>query len=148
MINVTTRSKYGGENGTELVKWYRGKIQKLEEGTEEALTNMAIKGAELMRHYIASRGTEKGGRLPRNPGRIDTSDMHDDVTHRVIKGASGKVQAHFGWLDRRKYYYGLQEGGFNHPFGGPVEGMYAMTDAANEVFQELRTEMGNVVKRA
>lgn len=135
------RRRYNAGQG-DIVRWYRGKVEAIESANEEALEQAAKEGAELMKHYISTRGTAKSGKA----GRIETRDMLNAVTSEVISRGPGKNQANFGWLKTREDYFALQEGGFEHSPGVTVEGMYALTDAAEETFRELRERIERNLK--
>lgn len=131
-----SRRTYNGSD--QIVKWYRGKVAAIQSETRSAMENAAEEGEELVKHYIETRGTEKSGKR----GRIDTGDMYDRVTHRVQDRRDGNVRIDFGWLTGRGAEE-YQEGGTQ-----TIEGMYALTDAADEVFIDLSNEIGQALKRA
>lgn len=137
---ATRRAYYEGGVG-DLVKWYRGKIEKIEDGNSHIVAEAAERGAEIAKHHIETRGIQKRG-------RIDTGRMRDSISSRVIEDSAGRTQAHFGWIDTQEYYFGLQEGGFTHTGGVTVPGMYAIVDAAEEVFTDMREDIRRNVKDA
>lgn len=134
------------QEGQGPVRWYRGKIQRIEQGQEEILNEAVELGAEMMRDMISTRGTAKSGKQ----GRIDTGRMLKAVKVRPPKKDSGgKTQAFFGWLEDRADYFRYQEGGFTHfRTGQDVEGMYAQLDSAEEAFRWLKEETKRNIKNA
>ena len=144
MVNI--RSNYGGgSSGGDPVKWFRGKVTRIEDGIEDALKLAMEDGAEIMRSNIATRGTAKSGKA----GRIDTGKMIGDVKSRVYPGTDkGNRVVRFGWIDNREDYYGYQEGGFEHVNGGEVEGMYALQDAAELAFREFQRAKDEALRNA
>lgn len=144
MVNI--RSNYGGgDSGGDPVRWFRGKVTRIEDGVEQALQNAMEDGAEIMRNNIATRGTAKSGKA----GRIETGKMSGDVKARVYPGTDkGNQVGRFGWIDNREDYYGYQEGGFEHVNGGDVEGMYALQDAAELAFREFQRAVDEVKRNA
>lgn len=140
MVNV--RSNYAGGDP---VRWFRGKVTRIEDGVEEALQLAMDDGAQIMRDNIATRGTAKSGKA----GRIETGKMIGDVKARVYPGTDrGNQVGRFGWIDNREDYYGYQEGGFEHVNGGEVEGMYALQDAAELAFREFQRAVNEVKRNA
>lgn len=147
MLKIT-RSHYGGAGGgdaSDPVKWFRGKVVRVEQGAEEVLEQSMGDGAATMKEMIRSRPARTSG----PNGRYRTGDMYNDVKSRVYPATEkGTITGRFGWIDRRREYYGLQEGGFQHTSGVEVEGMYAMVDAAELAFREFQRGMDQVVKDA
>lgn len=144
MVNI--RSNYGGgSSGGDPVKWFRGKVTRIEDGIEDALRLAMEDGAEIMRNNIATRGTVNSGKS----GRIETGKMIGDVKSRVYPGTDkGNQVGRFGWIDNREDYYGYQEGGFEHVNGGEVEGMYALQDAAELAFREFQRAKDEALRNA
>lgn len=133
----------------EIVNWYRGIVESVERATKDELERTMREGAELTIGYIATRGTAKSKRA----GRIDSGDMIRDVSHRVDQMQDGRSRGFFGWLnapnDPDKKYYVYQEGGFTHWRSGElIEGMYAVADAATQVFGDLQKRMAAAVAKA
>lgn len=140
MVNIRSNYPEG-----DPVRWYRGKVARVEDGLEEALQNAMEDGAQIMRDNIATRGTVKSGKA----GRIDTGQMIGDVKARIYPGTvKGNQVGRFGWIDNREDYYGFQEGGFEHVNGGEVEGMYALQDAAELAFREFQRAKSEVIRDA
>ena len=145
--------RYGGDEfDGDLVKWYRGKMQSVEDTSGEELEHAMQNGAEYMRYFIATRGTNRpwawgGGN---KSGRIESGHMIGEVDHRVDNTVRGK-RGFFGWLgawaNPDNDYFRFQEGGFTHNRTGEfIEGMYAMADAAEAAFEELRTRIADRVR--
>lgn len=140
MVNI--RSNYAGGDP---VRWFRGKVTRIEDGVEGALQQAMEDGAQIMKDNIATRGTAKSGKA----GRIETGKMIGDVKARVYPGTDrGNQVGRFGWIDNREDYYGYQEGGFEHVNGGEVEGMYALQDAAELAFREFQRAVNEVKRNA
>lgn len=90
-------------------------------------------GEKLVKEYISTRGTAKSGKA----GRIETGTMLRSVRSRMI--AKGSLMAHgrFGMGGGPKYSI-YQELGFKHNrSGAQVEGMFAVVDAREAVYQYL-----------
>lgn len=140
------QAAYGsrGNFGDEVFKWYRSKMAKVEKGTEKILQEAGAEGERLMKEYIATRGTAKSGKQ----GRIDTRAMYNAVGNRIL-GRGGSQQVRFGWVSgTRKDYFAYQETGFEHKGGVTVEGMYALSDAADKVLRDLEKNLRGVMKNA
>lgn len=111
--------------------------QIMEEVTDE--------GADLMRQYIRTRGTEKSGK----EGRIETGTMLDEVESAVHRNPKS-VRGEFGWGvagGLHEKYFDYQENGFRHWRSGEnVPPMHAMLDAFIKMrikfFARMRSEMG------
>lgn len=139
-------ANYGnnGDFGGQLFKWYRSKMTKVQTGTEKALKRAGEEGESLIKEYIATRGTAKSGKQ----GRIDTKKMYNAVGHRIL-GRGESLQVRFGWVSgTREDYFQYQETGFQHVGGVTVEGMYAISDAAEKILGNLERELRGVMKSA
>jgi hypothetical protein len=148
--------RYGGDDpfDGDVVKWARGKVQALEDATGEELEQSMADGADYMRYFIATRGTNRpwswgGGN---KAGRIESGNMVEAVKHRVDRMTSGRVRGFFGWLDAwnnpENDYFLFQEGGFTHNRTGEfIEGMYALADAAEAAFEEMRGRIAARMRR-
>lgn len=143
---MSVQIEYGP--GGDPVKWFRGKIQQLEADQEAILERSMDEGAILMKEYISTRGTAKGGARPDNPGRIDTERMLKAVESNVTPYGPKRVRGTFGWLSDKADYFKWQEGGFDHVLSGEyIEGMYAMQDAADWALRQYKEDMDEVMKR-
>lgn len=152
---MATRSFYDGGQG-DPVSWFRGKVARIEDGTDKALEQAVEDGAAIMKEMIETRGTGKtwsrpgpSGRTGSSPGRVDSGEMRDAVTSYFNPGtAKGNAVGQFGWRTGRKDYFGLQEGGFQHTSGVYVEGMYAMVDSAELAWTQFQRDAGEAMKNA
>lgn len=104
-------------------------VEKL---TDDEGAELAREGAELMRTFIATRGTEKSGK----EGRVETGLMLRRVRGRVRRTARGRIRIEWGWLSDRRKYFRYQEQGFTHNSGvtnyesrADVEPMHALLDS-------------------
>lgn len=157
--------QYGSSGGGDLVKWYRGKVERINENSSLALEMAAERGEELVKYNIATRGTHEEpwdeswdtmahatpGRYESAPGRVASGTMIDAVGSWVSHGVDGKTRIGFGWTNpsKREAYFKAQEGGFYHNFTGKwIQGMYAIADAADEVFGQLRRDIKAGLKGA
>lgn len=126
----------------DLVRWYRSKMTRVEEGVDEAMDDAGQYGEDLMKHYIETRGTAKSGK----PGRVDTGKMRDAVGHRKTT-QGGSRQLRIGWVTgTREDYFQFQETGFTHVSGVPVEGMHALQDATDAALTQLMQDLRRNVK--
>lgn len=125
-----------------LYEWVEDKVNRLTDSAKEAIREGAKEGEDLTKLHIENRGTAKSGKQ----GRIETGRMRDAVSSRVDKDTDTEIEASFGWLDDRATYFGLQERGFTHVSGVNVEGMFALSDAADQVSREIERKLGRAVK--
>lgn len=151
MVRVT----YEGRGGKDVVRWFRQKMERIEAGNADAIENSVEYGATVMKGLIETRGTgrqwtrpDSFGRWSSSPGRVASGTMRDSVASSFNKTAKGNAVGRFGWLKNREDYFRYQEGGFEHPSGITVEGMYAMTDAYEEMRQKLEAEIGRNLRGA
>lgn len=152
MANI--RSYYGGD-GSDPVKWFRGKVARIEDGVEGIIRENMDEGAKLMREMIETRGTGRTWKYPWNgrhgsyPGRDDTGHMKNSVSSNTTVSERGRVTGRFGWLGKREDYFGFQEGGFEHVEAGiTVEGMYAMQDSADFILNQVKEDIRRTVRDA
>lgn len=135
--------KYSGP-GTSAQTWFEGVTKKMHEGIADAVESAIKEGEEITKDNIDTSGTLKSGKR----GRIETGKMRDavdsEITSRSKRGVTGK----FGWINEFEPYFGYQESGFNHVGGVTVDGMYALSGAANEVFANLEDDIDRAVKNA
>lgn len=111
-----------------------------------ALEEIAAQGAEEMRGYINTRGTN-WSRSQGRAGRVDTGQMLDDVSYRQNPHHSARIFSwEFGWINAFQQYFGFQERGFRHVGGTSVEPMYALRDASTSARDKL-TLLGPVILR-
>lgn len=148
------RSYYEGGQG-DLVKWFQGKLRNIEDGSAKALEQAVEDGKNTMKEMISQRGTGRvwsrpgpTGRDRSAPGRVDTGHMRDSVDSYFNVTSKGNAVGRFGWIKSREDYFGLQEGGFEHPSGITVEGMYAMVDAGELAWSEFQRRVEEEIKNA
>lgn len=125
-----------------LYQWVEDKLDRLTEAGKDAIREGAKEGEALTKEHIQTRGTAKSGKQ----GRIETGRMLNAVTSRVEKDTDTEIEAAFGWLDDRENYFALQERGFTHVSGVTVEGMFALSDAGEEVARQITRKIGSAVK--
>lgn len=137
----------------DLVRWYRSKMTRVEEGVDEAMDDAGQFGEDLMKQYIETRGTGRvwsrpsaSGRDRSTPGRVDSGKMRDAVGHRKTT-QGGSRQLRIGWVSgTREDYFQFQETGFTHVSGVPVEGMHALQDATDAALTQLMQDLRRNVK--
>lgn len=151
----------GGFNtgNPDLVKWATGIIENLEDVSREELEITAKEGEEFARGYIMTRGTNKtwkrahNGKTGGGRSRYETGHMVDSISSNVTSQGPRRARAFFGWLggwqSGENKYFQWQEGGFTHNFTGEhIEGMYAITDAGEAAFANLRGRLAAAIKKA
>lgn len=132
-VKVTGSSK-------SLTAWFEESVNEIMGDVNDIVAD-AIEGGEAMtKFHIATRGTAKSGKK----GRIKTQKMYDAVNSQMTKSGARDAEGKFGWIDGYEDYYGYQEGGFEHVGGVTVEGMYALTDAGEEVWQNVVDDVKRV----
>ena len=139
----------------DLVRWYKSKMTRIDEGVEEAMTSAGELGKDLGRHYIETRGTGKTwtrpgptGRDGSIPGRVDTGAMRDAFGYRKTTQGNSR-QLRVGWVTgKREDYFQFQETGFTHISGIDVPGMYALQDATAAAFEQLAQDLKQNIKKA
>lgn len=109
-----------------------------------AVENAVEAGENVTKHHIETRGTEGTGKR----GRVETGRMRDSVGSRMDEQSASGLQGRFGWLDEQPEYARFQEPGFTHTSGITVEGMFALSDAAEEVVQDLRDDIDKIVRNS
>lgn len=127
-----------------LLEWVEDKVDRLTDSAKDVIREGAKEGEDLTKLHIETRGTAKSGKQ----GRIETRRMHDAVSSRVEKDTDTEIEASFGWLDDKANYFGLQERGFTHTSGVQVEGMFALSDAADAVEREVSRKLKKAVRDA
>lgn len=127
-------------SGASPVNWFQGILSSIEKGAQEGLEEVSKTGETQIKNFITTRGARTSG----PQGRRRTGDMYNAVAARTNPRVSN-----FGWINGAKPYYLYQEGGFTHSGSGEwIEGMYAVTDAADNTFQEFKAHMDQVVRDA
>lgn len=126
--------------GPDSVAWFQGIVKNIEDGAQRGLEEVSSSGETQVKGFITSRGARTSG--PR--GRYDTGEMYSKVGSKTSTHVSN-----FGWINGSKPYFVLQEGGFTHVNSGQwIEGMYAITDSADNTFQQFKAHMDQVVRDA
>lgn len=132
--------KFSG--GQDPRKWAEGIISKIESRNRESMTNAIENGSQIMKEHISNRGIHKRG-------RIDTARMVGAVGSTVRERTRDKWSGAFGWVDDKADYFVYQEEGFTHAWSGnEIPAMYAKQDAAAEVWDTLKYELGENAKNA
>ncbi len=121
-----------------ILAWFNAKVDKLEGGVREAGIEALEDGERITKNYIETRGTAKSGKR----GRIETGAMLDSVNHSILENSKDEFVGRFGY-DDGPFYTVFQELGTSR-----IEAMYALTDAAEEVFDDLRKEIDKAVRNA
>lgn len=150
---------YGGGAADQMVRWWRGKRDAIENGNRDAIERIMEEAADLMRYYITSRGARTSG----PGGRYETGHMYDSVKSEVRNWGPNKIEGRFGWLDTQEDYFGYQEAGFHHGSYAAavgagqddsvdtrkwIEGMYAQQDAADWAIREVEEAIRRNVRNA
>lgn len=126
----------------DMTSWFQSKMQHLTEIIHETAEEAAEKGGNITKHHIETRGTDKSGKR----GRIETGEMRDNVSSKVTDKQPDSATATFGWIDGTPGYEWFQELGFVHRGGAEVEGMYALTDAREEVVDDLKEDLRSRIR--
>ena len=146
----------------DLTKWFRGKVEKHNEMVEQVFREGAALGEQIIKDRIETAGTGRewegnwetaphgtAGRHSSDPGRDASGEMKSAVHSWYSTGKDGKSRMAFGWTNpsQRKEYFLFQEGGFDHAITGEhIEGMYAVSDAAQFVFDYVHEELDRRMK--
>lgn len=118
--------KWKGNSPRDLGLYYGRIPEQILESLEEPAEDIAREGANLMREYIRTRGTEKSGKA----GRVESGDMLRFVRHRVDRDGKNKLRVRWGWLATRRAYFRYQENGFVHyQSGETIPPMHALLDS-------------------
>lgn len=119
--------------------WLDRKVENLNRRTFRALDESMKGGAEITQTFIATRGTSGTGKQ----GRIDTGKMLDSVNSDAKLLNGDEAEGRFGWLNEQPFYAEFQEAGTQY-----IQPMYALSDAADIVAQELEAKLGDAIKGA
>lgn len=140
MANVRVKKKFsGGDPRT----WVQEKIRAIDTANRTDLASAIREGSELTKEHIATRGVS-GKR-----GRIDTARMVGAVGSRVSERTQSNWTGAFGWIKEKEDYFLYQEGGFKHALSGQeIPAMYALTDAAAQVWDELKFKLEENARNA
>lgn len=121
----------------DLNAWFQAKVNAITREMKVGVEEASERGANITEHFIETRGTAKSGKR----GRIDTRDMINSVGSEKVSETPTTLQTRFGYIKNRVDYTKFQELGFDHVGGSTVEGMYALSDAAEEVRAELYSDL-------
>lgn len=110
-----------------ILAWFETNVNELNDRTRKVGRESGEKVSELTKHFIETRGTAKSGKR----GRIETGAMLDSVDTQVTRDSPEVFEVRAGYNDA-PFYTVFQELGTSR-----IEAMYALTDAAEEVFKEL-----------
>lgn len=119
--------------------WFRQKVDSIQQEARSLLAEAAQEGEQITKHHIETRGTAKSGKR----GRIDTGTMLNEVDSAVTVDRKDLVRSEFGWLGETPFYARFQELGTK-----TIEGMYALTDAYEEVTQNLEEDLKRGINNA
>lgn len=124
----------------DLTAWFEQKVREITDEVRDAVIDIAQEGADEARNNVATRGTAKSGKA----GRIETGRMINSINSEVISSGGSEVEARFGFKGEPDYTV-YQEGGFTHNRSGEwITGMYAITDAATNAEEKLRSRIGGI----
>lgn len=119
--------------------WFEAKVNEINRRNYRALQNAMKEGEEITQTFIATRGTAKSGKQ----GRVDTGKMLESVDSETNLTGRDEAEGRFGWLKKKPFYAEFQEAGTQY-----IEPMYALTDAAAIVIDELVKDINDNVKDA
>lgn len=119
--------------------WFEAKVNEINRKNFRSLQNAMKDGEETTQTFIATRGTAGTGKQ----GRVDTGRMLDSVDSEAKLQGRDEAVGRFGWLDKKPFYAEFQEAGTQY-----IEPMYALSDAAEIVLDELVKDIRDNVKDA
>lgn len=135
-------------DATKFLRSIENAPTEVRQEVEDLTIEMANLGAQRVRRYILTRGTNKtwkGGwwskksqryRYGSLSARVDSGDMLDSVGTQIQAGQK-QSRAAFGWIKNYEPYFGYQDQGFyNVRAGVDVPGMFALRDARRDVVRE------------
>lgn len=135
-VKVTGSSK-------SMTAWFQESVNEIMGDVNDIVADAIEEGENITKHHIETRGTAKSGKR----GRIESGKMRDAVNSQMVKSGTRDAEGKFGWIDTYENYYGMQEEGFRYVHADPefdVEGMYALTDAGEEVWQNVVDDVKRV----
>lgn len=130
-------------DGARVMAEINARIENMTRRARRTVQEAADKGRDLTKQHIETRGTAKSGKR----GRIETGAMLNSVSSGTVSADIEEVVTRFGY-ENSPYWTQFQEPGFIHLSGVTVEGTYALQDAAEEVFKDLRRDIGDAVTKA
>lgn len=116
--------------------WFDRKVENLNRRTYRALDESMTEGEEITQTFIATRGTSGTGKQ----GRVDTGKMLESVGSEAKLLNKDEAEGRFGWLNEQPFYAEFQEAGTQY-----IEPMYALSDAAEIIQQELEKRLNDAV---
>lgn len=128
-------------DGERVMAQINARIDEMTRRARRMVQEAADKGRDLTKEHIETRGTAKSGKR----GRIETAAMLNSVSSGTVSSDINEVVTRFGY-ENSPYWTQFQEPGFVHTSGVTVEGTYALQDAADEVFKDLKRDIGDVVR--
>lgn len=128
-------------DGARVMAQINVRIETMTRKARRTVQEAADKGRDITKQHIETRGTAKSGKR----GRIETSAMLNSVSSATVSSNIDEVVTRFGY-ENSPYWTQFQEPGFVHSSGVTVEGTYALQDAAEEVFKDLKRDIGDVVR--
>lgn len=119
--------------------WFEGKVDEINRRNFRSLQNAMKEGEQVTQTFIATRGTAGTGKQ----GRVDTGKMLESVDSDTRLQGSDEAEGRFGWLNKKPFYAEFQEAGTKY-----IEPMYALSDAAEIVVDELIKDLRQNVRDA
>lgn len=119
--------------------WFEAKVNEMNRRNFASLRDAMKDGEETTQTFIATRGTQKSGKQ----GRVDTGKMLDSVDSETALVSKDEAEGRFGWIKKTPYYAPYQEEGTK-----TIPAMYALSDAAKIVIDELAKDIGKNVRDA
>lgn len=124
--------------------WFEAKVNEINRRNYRALQNAMKDGEETTQTFIATRGTAGTGKQ----GRVDKGIMLDSVGSETKLVGSDEAIGRFGWLNETPFYAKFQEGGTKVDGVERIPPMYALSDAAEIVVDELIQDLRQNVRDA
>lgn len=119
--------------------WFEAKVNEMNRRNFGSLRDAMKDGEEITQTFIATRGTQKSGKQ----GRVDTGKMLDSVDSDTKLVSKDEAEGRFGWIKKAPFYAPFQEEGTK-----TIPAMYALSDAAKIVIDELTKDIGKNVRDA
>lgn len=119
--------------------WFEAKVNEMNRKNFGSLRDAMKDGEEITQTFIATRGTEKSGKQ----GRVDTGKMLDSVDSDTKLLSKDEAEGRFGWIKKAPFYAPFQDEGTK-----TIPAMYALSDAAKIVIDELANDIGKNVRGA
>lgn len=135
-------AKVFGRDLNSMMTFIEGLPDELKGDVADLIDDATIRGEELMGAFISTRGT----RTSAGPGREETYNMRDKVSHTQATEIDGKIVGTFGWSaqDAEDYFF-YQENGFRHWISGEnIPPMHALLDSFIRASEEWKENMDNL----